>query len=379
MDSPRSRERIIDSSLNRAAEGLRVVEDICRFHWSFPGFAEELKALRHELLAAGRGDLETHRRLLRSRDVEGDVGRRSGVTGPTGRTGPPETAGPPADGDGAADASLAAAAFANLERSREALRTLEEVTRDADRELAGRFESLRYRLYSLEKGLARAGDAGDGASRAGIGAERRARLQEARIYLLATRSLCSKGLAETVTTAVRAGVDVVQLREKSLSAASLLDEARALREITAREGALLVVNDRPDVALLSRADGVHLGQEDLAVGETRAVVGDDLIIGVSTHSVEQARKAQREGADYIGAGPVFPTATKDAGPAIGPEGLERILAAVDVPAFAIGGIGPRNAHEVAARGAARVAVSSAILGSDDVQAAVRALRRALER
>jgi thiamine-phosphate pyrophosphorylase len=148
--------------------------------------------------------------------------------------------------------------------------------------------------------------------------------------------------------------------------------------VTARRGALFIVNDRPDIALLSHADGVHLGQADLPVGDARSLVGDDALIGVSTHSVEEARAAEAAGADYIGAGPVFPTGTKDAGPLLGLHGLRGILAAVAVPAFAIGGISPGNAAEAARAGARRAAASSTILTASAPAAAARAIRAALE-
>jgi thiamine-phosphate pyrophosphorylase len=170
---------------------------------------------------------------------------------------------------------------------------------------------------------------------------------------------------------------MVELREKGIPDRDLLRTARALRELSARRGALFVVNDRPDVALLSQADGVHLGQLDLPPGAVRSLVGEGLLIGVSTHSVDEARAAEAAGADYIGAGPVFPTRTKDAGPLLGLDGLRAILDAVSIPVLAIGGIGPGNAALVARAGVARAAVSSAILGAADPGAAARAIRRAL--
>ncbi len=358
MDPHSSRNRLLDSSLNRAAEGLRVAEDICRFHWNLAGFAKELKELRHELLGVGRATLKIHRELLRARDIDGDVGRESGVAGTTGRPTPTGS-----------DDALPNVAFSNLERVREALRTLEEITRDEARDVAGRFESIRYRLYGLEKGLARWSERRDKAPQ----------LEASRLYLLATEGLCHGPLVETVGAALEAGVDIVQMREKTLSDRELIQRGRLLREVTARQGALFLVNDRPDVALLCQADGVHLGQDDLTVAQARSLLGEDRLIGVSTHSVEQARGAVNAGADYIGVGPMFPTQTKNAGPIFGPEGLRSVLSEVCLPAFAIGGIDEQSLCGILEAGGTRVAISSAILSSPNVREAVKTLRAALER
>jgi thiamine-phosphate pyrophosphorylase len=260
-------------------------------------------------------------------------------------------------------------AFRNLQRVREAIRTVEEACRStATPELTPRFEALRYRLYSLEKGI------GHLAGREGFAG----RLERAHLYLLVTESLCRKPVAETVDDALRAGVDIVQLREKSLSDRELLRRAIRLREATARAGALFVVNDRPAVAILSHADGLHLGQDDLPLAGVRRVVGHELLIGISTHSLEEARRAAREGADYVGVGPMFRTATKDAGPLLGPRGLRGVLAEIALPAFAIGGIGERHLQQIIDAGGRRVAISSAILSSPDVAGTVRRIKERLQ-
>lgn len=360
MGPEHSRNRLVDVNLNRAAEGLRVVEDICRFHWNLPGFARELKELRHEVLAAGRGGTGRHRDLLRARDSEGDVGRASEVV-------------PSTDDHQDGGGTLPDLAYRNLERAREALRTLEEVSRSIDRKLAATFEAIRFRLYSLEKGIGQLGsDPGDNGR-----SEMAARLERARLYLLATESLCPGNFPAAVEEAVKAGVDIVQMREVSLPDRALLDRARLLRELTARHQVPLIINDRPDIAILSLADGVHLGQSDLPLREVRSLVGEEKILGVSTHSVEQARKAFTEGADYIGAGPIFETRTKNAGPLLGPRGLEEVLSAISLPVFAIGGIREDNVQEILAGAGSRVALSSAILSSDDVPGTVRRLRELL--
>jgi thiamine-phosphate pyrophosphorylase len=342
-----SRARIVDASLNRIAEALRVAEDICRFGWDLPGLARELKDLRHRVLAAHAPTAEVRSALAAARDIEEDVGRRA-----------PAPAGP---------ADLAAVAVRNLQRAKEALRTLEEVR--GGPAAAGEPEELRYRLYSIEKGLLR------------LAARGPRPLVEVRLYLLATASLAGPPLLDAIRAAMAGGVDAVQLREKSLPDRRLLALAREIREATARAGALFIVNDRPDIARLSGADGVHLGQEDLPVGPVRSVLGDGFLVGVSTHSLEEARRAVREGADYIGVGPAFPTRTKEVAAApLGPAGVREILEAVDVPGFAIGGIRPESAADLGAAGVRRAAVSAGILGAGDlraIEAAARAVREKL--
>ena len=357
MEANDSTDRLLDASLNRAAEGLRVVEDVCRFHWSLPGIARELKELRHELLAAGRDDAARHLELLHARDIEGDVGRGSDVAAREAR-------------------GLPLTAFRNLERAREALRTLEEVRRPRDAREADVFQSIRYRLYALEKGLARLDV--DRSSIASSASARTQRLEGTRLYLLATEDLCRGGLEPTVRSALEAGVGMVQMRQVGRPDREVLATGRRLRELTARHGALLVINDRPDLATLCHADGVHLGQDDIPLAEARSLLGEAKIIGRSTHSLDQARRAWSEGADYIGVGPVFASRTKEAGPPMGPAELRRILEAVPVLAFPIGGIDESNIEAVVAAGARRVAVSSAVLSSEDVSAAVSRLLGVLD-
>ena len=136
---------------------------------------------------------------------------------------------------------------------------------------------------------------------------------------------------------------------------------------------LLIINDRPDVAALCGADGVHVGQDDLPVADARRIVGAGRLVGVSTHTLAQARPAAADGADYIGVGPMFATATKDAGPVAGPQLLRQVAAEVPLPHVAIGGITADNVAQLVAAGARRVAVCSAVIAAADPQAAARAI------
>jgi thiamine-phosphate pyrophosphorylase len=173
-------------------------------------------------------------------------------------------------------------------------------------------------------------------------------------------------------TLVSSGVPMIQLRDKQLDDRRLLERARALREITSERRAVFIMNDRPDLAALARADGVHVGQEELSVKDARTIVGPEALIGVSAHSIEQARQAVLDGASYIGVGPTFPSGTKHFEQFPGLELLRAVAAEIRLPAFAIGGVGLGNLPQVLETGLGRVAVSGAIAAVPDPGAAARA-------
>jgi thiamine-phosphate pyrophosphorylase len=196
----------------------------------------------------------------------------------------------------------------------------------------------------------------------------REQLEGARLYLLATAKLCHAPLLDTVLRAIEGGVDVVQLREKHLSDGEFLEISFGLEEAVRDAGALYLLNDRVAVAQVTGCDGVHLGQEDLPLSIARHLLGDEALIGISTHTPLQAKRAEQGGADYIGVGPSFNTGTKDTGYAPkGPEEIAKIAASVSIPAFAIGGITLENLPELHAAGVNRIAVSSAVLSAEDPQ------------
>lgn len=196
------------------------------------------------------------------------------------------------------------------------------------------------------------------------------------VYLVTDERL-SKGraTAEIVRAAIRGGVDAVQLRGKDLPIREQLAIGRALRTITREAGVLFIVNDRLDLALALDADGVHVGQDDLPADVVRRLVGPEWIVGVSAATLAEARAARDDGADYIGVGPIWGTATKlDAGVAVGPGLIATLKAAVELPMVGIGGIGAGNAAQVIAAGGDGVAVVSAIMSVDDPEAAARDLK-----
>ena len=196
------------------------------------------------------------------------------------------------------------------------------------------------------------------------------RLHDARLYYI-----CGIDRLSTVEPALRGGVDIFQLREKHASDDDLLRAAQTARRLCDEHGALFVVNDRPDIAVAAGADGVHLGQDDMAVEDARAIVGPELLIGRSTHSPEQVDSAA--GADYIGVGPVHATPTKLGRPAVGVDLVRYAAANARVPFFAIGGLDATTLPEALRAGATRAAVVRAISEAADPEAAARALRDAL--
>ena len=212
-----------------------------------------------------------------------------------------------------------------------------------------------------------------------IGEERRERLRAARLYLVIESRVAGAPAEDIVEAALSGGVDVVQLRDKQATDGELAIAAGALRRLCTAYRALLIVNDRPDLALACEADGVHVGQDDLAVAEVRRGVGDELLIGLSTHSPEQIALAAHTDADYIGVGPVYETATKPGLAPVGLELVEHAAAHAAQPFFAIGGIDAGRAREVVAAGAERVAVVRAIRDAADPRAAAARIRAALER
>ena len=207
--------------------------------------------------------------------------------------------------------------------------------------------------------------------------ERLKKLREMRVYALLTAEYCRLAVMETARALLRGGGDVIQMREKDLEDGALLERADALRRLTDEFDALFIVNDRPDVALLCGADGVHLGDRDLPPERVRKLVGEEMIIGLSIHDAEQAGRAGARGADYIGVGPVHPTATKGYTEGGGTELVRRLCGATDLPTVALGGMTAENAGDARAAGATAVAACSALCGAEDPAAAAREFRDAM--
>lgn len=201
-----------------------------------------------------------------------------------------------------------------------------------------------------------------------------------RLYAVTDRAWTGKRtLYQQVEAALRGGVTCVQLREKALDEAAFLQEAKELCALCRRYGVPFIVNDSVEIALACGADGVHVGQEDLAAGEVRRRVGEDMILGVSVHTVEEARRAVRDGADYLGLGAVFPTSTKADADVMPRETLRAIRGAVDVPTVAIGGISRGNLLRLSGSGVDGAALVSAIFSAEDIEGTCRELRALSEK
>ncbi|MGQ0637532.1 MAG: thiamine phosphate synthase [Planctomycetaceae bacterium] len=332
--------RIIDAAANRCREGMRVAEDFVRFHLDDRHLLGLLKGWRHDFSQSCR--LLDALGLVAARNTPHDVGTDVHTAGEWSRT------------------TLDDVVHAAFKRVAEASRSLEEFGKLVSRDFAEQMAALRYRAYTLEKAVL--------STRAA-----QIRLAEQRVCLLVTCDLCPQGAEVVIRAALDAGVRMVQVREKSLPDRELLAWARRVRQWTAQAGALCLINDRADIARLAQADGVHVGQDDLPVPEARRIVGPRRLVGVSTHTLEQARAAVLSGADYIGVGPVFRSATKSFENLAGLELVRQVAAEISLPAFAIGGIQAENVAEVLSAGARRVAVSRALCGAADPGEAARVL------
>jgi thiamine-phosphate pyrophosphorylase len=348
VTSPATVLRIIDANLNRAAEGLRFMEELARLTLNDAALTERLKQIRHELVSA---DWSFNRQLLWARDAGGDVGVDINV---------PEKE----------EKELAVLVVANARRVQEALRVLEEIAKGKDNNLSLNSEKLkhfRFDSYTIERELC-----------ARLMRQERVRLIAGLYAIIDTQALKGRRHLEATRQVIEGGARIIQLRDKIQNIRDILPVARELRELSVEKGALFIVNDYLDLALAVQADGLHIGQKDLPTKDARRLLPADTILGVSTSRVEQAIIAAEEGADYIGCGAIYPTSSREGSVAIGLEPLRQIKQAVSLPVVAIGGIKEENLSAVMAAGADSVAVISAILGSESPEQATRELVERIE-
>ncbi|MBR8831937.1 MAG: Thiamine-phosphate synthase [Chroococcopsis gigantea SAG 12.99] len=317
-------KRILDANLDRAREGLRIIEEWCRFGLNDRVLANECKEMRQVIALSHRDELRV------ARDTPSDPG--------TMLTHPEEER----------RENLQALLRANLCRVQEALRVIEEYGKLYDPSMGTIFKELRYRVYTLESAL--------------LSQPLKSSLHDYGLYLVTSPD---NNLLETVESALEGGLKLVQYRDKKGDDLSRFANARKLRHLCHQYGALLIINDRIDLAASVDADGIHLGQQDLPVATARAILGDNKIIGRSTTNPQEMAKALEEKADYIGVGPVYSTPTK---PGKAETGLNYVSYAREhcpIPWFAIGGIDLDNLQAVIDAGARQVAVVRAIMQSDD--------------
>ncbi|NEQ25806.1 MAG: thiamine phosphate synthase [Microcoleus sp. SIO2G3] len=315
--------RILDANLDRAREGLRIIEEWCRFGLNSASMAAECKQMRQELASWHSQELRA------SRDTPGDPG--------TELTHPREEQ----------RSSIQQLLQANLCRVEEALRVLEEYGKLYDPDMGTAFKQMRYQVYILESNL--------------LAYRRHQLLERSRLYLVTS---ASDQLFFTVEAALQGGLTLVQYREKVADDSVKLSHAQKLRQMCHHYGALFIMNDRVDLAIAVDADGVHLGQQDVPIALARQLLGPQRIIGRSTTNPDEMQRAIAEGADYIGVGPVYETPTKAGKAAAGLEYIQYAAKHASVPWFAIGGIDPSNINDVLGAGAQRVAIVRAIMQAE---------------
>lgn len=317
--------RIIDANLNRTTEGLRVIEDIYRYCLDDADLQQRLKSMRHRISEA-----VPSAGLLASRDAASDVGFSSKGVLEEKR------------------ASLKDILKANMKRVQEGLRVLEEVLKIDSPEASRVVKEIRYSCYQIELDME---------------LKSRKTLRKG-LYLIMTDP--AAGYETFARTAVSLGIPAVQLRYKGTDSGYFMQCATAVRKITEGSDTRFIVNDRVDIALLSGADGVHLGQSDLSPKDARALGGDRLMIGLSTHTLEQVEQAQEEPVDYIGFGPVYPPFSKENPDEVtGVEALRAAARLSRLPVVAIGGITRERLEKLAGSSCNNVACIGAIASARD--------------
>ena len=334
--------RILDANFNRSREALRVMEDVARFHRNDETLCGSLKDLRHDLRSAleflPAGWLEANR------DAAGDVGATISTQSEMRRAG------------------LLEIVIAAGKRLSESLRVMEELLKTLDAEAARKLEAIRYRAYDFDARLQL--QLGSGMA------------HQWKLCVLLTISLCKRPWPEVLEAALESGCDCVQIREKSMDGGDLVKHVRQVISIAQPFNATVIVNDRADVALACGAHGVHVGEHDLSVRDVRRIAGRSLIVGVSTHDMNEAQAAVIAGADYCGVGAMFSSALKPQRTPSGPAYLKAFVQRFppeQMPHLAIGGVTEENVAQLAAAGAQGVAVSSAICSADDPGAITRSI------
>lgn len=341
--------RVLDASINRATEGARVVESFARMVLEDAFLSGQLKQLRHDLTKCCQPIDSISR--VQARDSEEDVGRNVQTEAEYKRE------------------NFESLIRSNMTRVQQATRTIEEYSKSHWPNVAKNVEQIRYRSYTIEKAV--------------LGtAFNKARFEKASLYVLV--DACGEAsefskLEKLVACLVSAGVDLIQLRDKSLSDRELIAAGKLIGSLTRDSKTKWIMNDRADLCVAANADGVHLGQDDLSVHEARMLLLPNQLIGISTHSVEQARQAVIDGADYIGVGPVFKSQTKSFDSHVGVELVSNVASEVSIPAFAIGGIDESNVSHIVNAGCQRIAVSSAVCKASDPSVAAKELLKKLGR
>ena len=315
--------RILDANLDRTREGLRVIEEWCRFGLNNAQLTERCKYLRQDLAKWHTPELRA------ARNTPGDLGTE--LTHPQEET----------------RDSIEHVLQVNFCRIEEALRVLEEYGKVYSAEMAAAVKQMRYQVYTLESSL--------------MAYERHQKLKRSSLYLVTSPS---ENLLAAIEAALQGGLAIVQYRDKETDDQKRLGIARKLQQLCHDYGALFIVNDRVDLALAVDADGVHLGQQDMPLELARQLLGPQRLIGRSTTNPSELDRAINEGADYVGVGPVYETPTKAGKTAAGLDYVKYAAEHCPMPWFAIGGIDTHNVQDVLSAGAQRISVVRAIMQAD---------------
>jgi len=340
---------IIDANFNRGREALRVMEEYCRFGLNHAGLSGRAKQCRHRLCEAlGRLD---RLKLLANRDVAGDVGREMKVAGQLSRQ------------------SLQDCFIAASKRASEALRALAEATQSIDTDIAAVMEQLRFEVYALEQETV-------------LKSFTAAKWADVRLYVIinANPNTPQQDVLNLAKSCIAGGADCLQLRAKDIPDKQLLNLAGAFCSLCKESSTISIINDRVDIAVLSGADGVHLGQDDISTAAARKLAPMPLIIGVSTHNHDELTQAVKSAPDYIAIGPAFPSPTKPGLPIAGPEYLKSALPVLNqagIPHVAIGGIDQSNLTPLLDFGIKTIAISAAVCNTENTERSCKALKTLL--
>ncbi len=330
----RTEARIIDANGNRVCEGLRVIEDICRFQLEEKEWQQTLKNMRHKLRSFLQEQAED---MINSRNSLSDVGFNSSGIMENKRHNNKQII------------------KANCKRVQEGLRVMEELHKISDPALSKEIKTYRYLIYDMEKKI--------------LQLVARKKLLRG-LYLILTDP--PQGYEELTRMAVKENLPAVQLRYKKDNSRHFLALAKKIRQLTKGCRTLFIVNDRVDIAMMSQADGVHIGQTDLPPQEVRKIVGKKMIIGLSTHNLEQVKQANQEPVDYIGFGPLYKTSSKQVpDPVIGPEMLVKAAEISKHPIVAIGGLNKERISRINKNLFHNIAVITAVSQTEEPQKIMR--------
>ena len=330
-------ERILDVNLNRLSESLKIIEDICRFSIEDRVLLGKVRKLRHMYLSFKKR--LPYCRLVEFRDSESDFGRKISF-------------------DTLSHKNIKDIIVSNFSRAKESSRVIEEILRTFYPGSTKGIKEIRFSIYDIEKSAI----------------IHFLKVFDPSIHVLIDPGYVKKyRLKQVLSILIKKGATMIQLRVKMKSDREFLNYARSVRKIIKTKKIPLIINDRLDIAQMCGADGVHLGQCDAPVRAVRSVLGSGAIIGSSVHNIAEAKKAEKEGADYLGVGSVFSTATKADAKVCGLRRLKAICRVVKIPVIGIGGINSGNYKSVLRAGAAGIAVASYLFKEGDLVANLRSL------